>query len=171
MMLQPQINSAKIAPMNDIGVIHLSNGGFTVVDADRVEELSTFKWRRGAYDYIVTTDPGRSRHIRLHRMLLKAPAGVNVDHQNRVKLDNRVCNLRLANESQNGANSGKRANASSRYKGVSWDKRNGKWHVMIKVNYKAINLGHFVSEVDGAKAYNAAAVKHFGEFARLNELP
>jgi hypothetical protein len=157
--------------MQRVGVIHLANGGFAIVDPEWLVELNRFKWRLGAGGYAVTTNPGKSRHIKLHQMVLNAPVGLEVDHRNGVRLDNRSCNLRFATRAENSANAGKRANTSSCFKGVSWDKERRRWHAMIKVNYKAMNLGRFDSEVEGAQAYNAAALKHFGEFARLNAIP
>lgn len=175
MMLQPQINSARIAPMETmqrVGVILLSNGGFTIVDPERVEEFSKFKWNLSPRGYVTRSKPGAARHIYLHREVMGATStDPDVDHRFCDKLDNRHDSLRFATVSQNGANAQKQSGCSSVYKGVSWDKRGNNWHVMIRVNYKYINLGSFASEVDGAKAYNAAAQKHFGDFARLNEIP
>lgn len=158
--------------MQRVGVILLSNGGFTIVDPERVEGLSKFKWRLGAWGYVVRTNPGKGRHIGMHREVMGANStDPDVDHRYGDKLDNRRCNLRFATVSQNGANSKKRVGCYSVYKGVTWDKRRGHWKAMIKVNYKMINLGRFSSEVDGAEAYNAAASKHFGEYAKLNAIP
>lgn len=50
-----------------------------------------------------------------------------------------------------------------------WDKSRDRWIAQIKCNYKSIHLGRFNNKVDAAKAYNEAAIKYFGEFARLNE--
>lgn len=55
-----------------------------------------------------------------------------VDHINRIKDDNRLFNLRWCNRSINALNSGKRINTHSKYKGVSFDKRNGKWFSFYK---------------------------------------
>lgn len=174
-MLQPQTNSARIdsvETMQRVGVIHLTNGGFTIVDPERVGELSKFRWNLSPRGYVTRSKPGVARHIYLHREILGATsADLDVDHRFGNKLDNRRENLRFSTVSQNGANAKKQAGRSSIYKGVCWDKSRGQWHAMIKVNYKSINLGNFDSEADGAKAYNAAALKHFGEFARINALP
>jgi hypothetical protein len=44
------------------------------------------------------------------------------------------------------------------------------WRAQITVNYKNINLGRFMNEQEAALAYNAAALKYYGQFAVLNEL-
>lgn len=152
--------------MQRVGVICLTNGGCTIVDPERVEALSSKGWRNdGGYARLNVTFGKKL----LHRVVLGAQDGQRVDHINGDKLDNRLCNLRLATPSQNSANSIKRK-GSSKYKGVtrrSW----GAWRAQICVNLKKHSLGHFQSEIDAAKAYNTAALKHFGEFARLNETP
>lgn len=61
-------------------------------------------------------------------------------------------------------------NSSSKYKGVTWYKEREKWMVRININKKHIFLGYFESEIEAAKAYNDAAIKYYGEYARLNEV-
>jgi hypothetical protein len=90
-----------------------------------------------------------------------------VDHRNTVRSDNRIDNLRASTRSQNTANSGVRSDNTSGYKGVSKDKRSGKWWAHIKVNGKHFSLGRFTDIKDAAVAYRSAAVHHFGEFARF----
>jgi hypothetical protein len=90
-----------------------------------------------------------------------------VDHRDRNPLNNQRSNLRLASNSQNGANS---LNADGSFKGVSWNDKKQKWAAYIKVNYIQTHLGYFDSEIEGATAYNAAALRIFGQFANLNEV-
>jgi len=91
-----------------------------------------------------------------------------IDHRNGDGLDNRRCNLRPATDGQNGANRGKFTGCSSQFKGVSWDKANGRWVAQIRVNGKRHLLGYFQSEIPAASAYDDAAVRYHGEFARTN---
>jgi hypothetical protein len=106
----------------------------------------------------------------LHRFILGVTdSKTKVDHRNRYGLDNRRNNLRITTNSQNGANANKsRRRSSSRFKGVSWHKRIGKWSAHIGIKYKLIHLGYFAEELDAARAYDAAARKHFGDFAKCN---
>lgn len=91
------------------------------------------------------------------------------DHKDRNPLNNQKENLRLANNSQNGANRDKyKLDGSSDYKGVSYCKRDKCWRAYIKVKQKGIALGTFKTEIDAAKAYDKAAVVYFKEFAVLN---
>lgn len=56
---------------------------------------------------------------------------------------------------------------TSRYKGV-YLQTDGKWRAQICVNYRKLNLGSYATEIAAARVYDAAALEHFGEFARLN---
>ena len=93
-----------------------------------------------------------------------------VDHINSDSLDNRRSNLRVCTVSQNNMNSAIGRNNKSGYKGVSWDKTNKKWRAGIKAKGKSVSLGSFNSKKDAARAYNEAAKKAYGEFAKLNIL-
>jgi hypothetical protein len=96
------------------------------------------------------------------------PRGFLVDHKNGAGLDNRSENLRKATHSQNTHNSRKIKNTSSQFRGVSFAKKRGLWETQITVERKKIFLGRFKNEIDAALAYDAAAKKYCGEFARLN---
>jgi hypothetical protein len=107
--------------------------------------------------------------ISIHREIMNAPDGLLVDHKNGDGLDNRRSNLRLATHSQNQCNKLKiKTKVTSQYVGVHFDKRRSQWATSIRNNGKTIWLGRFDSEIDAAKAYDQAAKKHHGEFARLN---
>ena len=95
------------------------------------------------------------------------PSGA-IDHKNRIGSDNRIANLRIANDSQNGANKPIARDNKSGFKGVSWHRGGRKWQASIKVNKKSIGLGLYENPEDAHKAYCAAAEKHFGEFARIS---
>jgi hypothetical protein len=100
---------------------------------------------------------------------MNAPAGSIVDHKYGDGLDNRKINLRIATEAQNRYNRRKTSKrTSSKYKGVYYKKQCSKYCAVIGCNGKKTFLGHFDNEIDAAKAYDEAAKKLFGEFARLN---
>ena len=90
---------------------------------------------------------------------------MQVDHINGVRADNRICNLRLATPQQNRMNERQRGKNP---KGVSLFKCRGftYWRARIKKDGKEIHLGYFKDQSDAKAAYDAAAAKMFGEFAR-----
>jgi hypothetical protein len=100
---------------------------------------------------------------------MNPPPHLLVDHRNNNSLDNRRANLRLATHAENCYNRPKiRTKTSSRYIGVYFEKSTGKWTAKIRVNGKRLWLGRFNSELEAALAYDAAARKYHGEFARTN---
>jgi hypothetical protein len=102
----------------------------------------------------------------MHNLVL--PDVKKPDHRDGDGLNNTRANLRSATRSQNAMNRRKQKGTSSRFKGVSWNKREQKWKVKIMFNCRVINLGSFDSEKAAARTYDAAAKKYFGEFAKLN---
>lgn len=112
------------------------------------------------------------RNYRAHRVAWAVAHGrwpaADVDHINGVRADNRLLNLREATRAENLRNSGSRAGSSSQYVGVWWCKKYGTWRVGITVGRVSKHIGYFASEVDAARAYDDAARREHGEFARLN---
>ena len=88
-----------------------------------------------------------------------------LDHKNNDRADNRWDNLRPATWSQQRANALKRSDNTSGYKGVSWNKRLGKWHAYITLDRKRRHLGFFESAHEAKAAYERASRDLFGEFA------
>ena len=91
------------------------------------------------------------------------------DHKDRNGLNNQAANVRKTNHSLNAANQPKRGSPCySKYKGVSFDKRRGKWTAGLSIEGTRVGLGYYKEELDAAKAYNQGAVKYFGDHAFLN---
>lgn len=106
----------------------------------------------------------------LHRVIANAKPHELVDHINMDTLDNRRENLRICTKAENMRNRNAQANNTSGMEGVTWDKYGKKWMAQLSLNKKHIHLGRYDDILDAAKAYNAAAIIHHGEFARLNEI-
>lgn len=150
--------------------ILLTRGYSTVVDDEDYYELSQYRWhtQTGKQDTIYAARKEDGKHILMHRQILCATDGILVDHKDGNGLNNRRANLRFATKGQNQANSRTRDNKTSRFRGVCWHNNRAKWIAQINTPYGAKNLDGFDNEEDAAKAYDKAALKRFGEFARLN---
>lgn len=114
----------------------------------------------------------KRKHIFMHRVILSHKLGhsdfQHTDHKNQNGLDNRRGNLRPASCLQNQRNSKAQRGRSSKFKGVCWRKDSKKWQAKIKFEGHLKHLGLFTDEIEAAKVYNEASLKHFGEFACLN---
>lgn len=109
------------------------------------------------------TNTGNGKVMLMHTLITGWPL---VDHQDHNGLNNRRSNLREATKAQNGANQWKRPGRSSRYKGVVWYRN--RWVAQIGVSGESRYLGRFLNEEDAARAYDAAALEAFGEYAYPN---
>ena len=136
-----------------------------LIDADAVDELSAYQWSIGTHGY-ATSGAGRDQ-ILMHRLISGASGSDFVDHINRNKLDNRICNLRLCTSRQNNMNRTKQQNNTSGFKGVC-QTVTGKWQAQIAYKGRSIYLGLYDAPETAAKAYDTAARDIFGEYAFLN---
>jgi hypothetical protein len=148
--------------------IQLNQSKFAIVDAEDYDWLNQWKWSYSRYAIRTTKEDRRT--ISMHRFIMDAPEGMEVDHINGDKLDNRRCNLRICTHQQNTCSRHRSTKKSSKYQGVSWNKEHKKWVAQIGINGKRINLGRFLLEEDAARAFDKAAKELHGEFARLNQI-
>ncbi len=171
-----------MASNDNIKQIMLTQGQHAIVDSENYEYLMQWKWTYcDGYAYRAVfmgsiNGKKKSKKIRMHRIIVAAPDGWYVDHINGDTLDNRRCNLRICTAMQNAQNSYRPVHRigcirSSKYKGVSYNKKNKNWRVQIQVNKKKMYVSSHKFEIEAASAYNAAAIQYFGEFAKLNEVP
>lgn len=105
---------------------------------------------------------------KMHRVIMNAPRGMQVDHRDGNGLNNQRYNLRLCTGQENARSRRLNKNNTSGYKGVHWSYQRMKWLAIISYNGKKIYLGGFFCIVRAAKAYDKKAVELFREFARLN---
>jgi hypothetical protein len=88
-----------------------------------------------------------------------------VDHKYGDKSNNKIKDLRLATNPQNGMNRvNLPSNNNSGVMGVCWNKRLKKWQVQIIVNKVYKYLGLFTNKEDAIKARKEAEIKYYGEF-------
>lgn len=148
---------------------------FALVDDDGYNELNKSKWYICVHNYVERREQVNGDERFLHRHITKCPKGMEVDHENHNKLDNRRANLRVCTPTQNKMNRGPAASNPTKLKGVSISgDRCGRakpWRARISINKKMVMLGRYAEPFLAAWAYNCAARVLYGEFAYLNEIP
>ena len=155
-------------------VIELTRGQVALVDADDYDRLQSMPWHashRGMGKYYARStlrENGRKRTVRMHRVILGAPHGYEVDHVNGDSLDNRKANLRLVTKAQNVHNSDKPSTSLQRFKGVRPRKNASAWEARMSQNGKTVTIGHFDTEQEAAAAYDSAVLAVRGSYARTN---
>lgn len=145
---------------------------YAVVDDDDFIALKKYQWKLwtcgNGKEYVGRDvfENGQYKPVLMHRQLLNAEKGLSVDHINGDGLDNRKINIRICTHKENMRNRKIHKNNTSGFRGV-YPYKYG-WRAQIKVDGKIKHLGSSKNRIDLAKIYNQAAIKYFGEFARLN---
>jgi hypothetical protein len=141
-----------------------------IFDADDYEKVKKFQWSVGGtknHRYASNSVIGTY----LHRYILGYFGSLSIDHINGDTYDNRKGNLRIVEHKNNIHNAQKyRKSCTSKYKGVCFVTERKKWKAAIHKGSTYYHLGLYLSEIDAAIAYNIAAKKYFGKFARLNAI-
>ena len=154
--------------------IILSQGKVALVDDEDYEYLNQWKWcavkaRKTYYANRSVLLSGEKKTIFMHRLIMNTPAGLETDHADGNGLNNIRSNLRIATRQQNTFN--RRASISkSKYTGVYVWYKHGRRYIkaMIHQDGRNVSLGNYPTEEEAALAYNEAALKYRGEYARLN---
>tara|TARA_R110002074_G_scaffold46167_1_gene119065 strand:- start:198 stop:698 length:501 start_codon:yes stop_codon:yes gene_type:complete len=125
------------------------------------EKILKPRINKGGYLRLGLNKDGKRKMRTVHQLVAMAflnhvPCGhkLIVNHKNFIRQDNRAENLEL-DTNRNNTNR-KHLKSSSKYTGVSWTKRNGKWTAQIRINGKQKHLGYFTCELKAAKAYQKA---------------
>lgn len=151
--------------------IKLTQSMVALVDDDDFEMLNQYQWYpapRRTSDSCDAMTTINKKTVYMHRMIMNASRGQDVDHINHDTLDNRKANLRLCSRSQNLANTPKYRTNTSGFKGVSRARGANRWVASIMVNGAKQRLGIFDDPAEAARAYDNAARDGFGEFAYTN---
>lgn len=159
--------------MPETMIIPLTKGKVALIDEEDFPKLAGYRWFcHCGYARASEYDPKacKSKTVHMSHLILPCPPGLEVDHINRDKLDNRKSNLRLVTRSQNCANRGSFKNSKSKYKGVRWNKKIGLWEAAIGKDGVITTIGAFNDEIAAASAYNEYARKMWGEYAVLNDI-
>lgn len=158
--------------------IQLTKGKVAIVDDEDFALVSRWRWayipsyknQGSGYAMRITRDAGsrKSRAVYMHRFIMNSKPGQETDHVDRNGLNNTRANLRLCSHGENTRNR-RDGRGHSRYKGVYVATHNPKkWQAGITSKGKRYYLGTYDDEISAARAYDAAAKLHHGEYAGLN---
>jgi len=147
--------------------IQLTQGKIALVDDEDFEYLNQWKWHlSNGYAVRNSGKWPKQKHIFMHRDIVNTPNGMDTDHKDMNRLNKQRDNLRVCTRAENRHNQGIPKNSNNKYKGICWTGTG--WKAQIKVNGKKIHLSVHKNKEDAARAYDQAATKHFGEFAKTN---
>jgi len=157
-------------------LILLTKGMEAMVDDEDFDFLMQWRWFAWTPGYSTfyarkTCKVVPGVHSRMHREVMGRYHNVwgsILDHIDGNGLNNCKSNLRFCTHAENSRNAGPNALNKSGIKGVCWHVRSKKYIATISLNRKLIHIGYFTDPIEAAKAYNEAAIKYHGEFARLN---
>ena len=152
-------------------IITVSKNNSVIVDDEDFEFLNRYRWyqSRGGYVIFGEARDGIKAFCKMHRLIMKAPAGSFVDHVDRNKNNNQKANLRIVDVYANAHNHPKKR-GGNKYIGVNFVTRLNAYQSRCRVNGNDIFLGYYKDEVAAAAAYNFKA-SELSKFATLNPLP
>lgn len=157
--------------------IMASDGTLIKIDCEWFEMVSALRWTmagksdKNRIKGYAKHGAGKKGNYLHHIIMDPIPRGMVVDHIDGDTYNNQRKNLRHCTHSQNLMNRKKtsreaRKSPQSRFKGVSASR--AKWEGRISIEGQRVRIGRFETEIEAAMAYNQAALKYYGEFARLN---
>ena len=158
--------------------IPLSQGKSALVDDEDFERLSQFRWRyfsKGRNEYAHCHSPmiqGKRSTLLMHRIVMRAVNGQEIDHRDNNGLNNQKSNLRFCNRSQNNGNMRVDPKSKTGFKGVRFigNQPLNPWRAQLGFRGTLIDLGSHPTAIAAAEAYNRAALKYFGEYAKVNKI-
>jgi hypothetical protein len=145
--------------------IELTQDKVALVDDEDYERVGGVLWHAAYHPNSRGWYAKRIQNIMLHREIMQAPDGVEVDHINGNTLDCRKDNLRLVTRRENSLNR-KAVYAASGYRGVY--SSGSRWRAIIRTPMGTVHIGTYDTPEEAAIAYDKAAIEHNGDFAMLN---
>lgn len=160
----------------DMAYVPLTKGYEAIIDAEDAKLIGAENWcvtgpgvqigggciyamRRAKCDGVMTT-------IKMHRLIINAPDGFQIDHIDGNGLNNRKENLRVVTPAQNLKNRRLSRHNTSGFKGVSWSKSRQKWMANIFSDGRAYHLGEYDSPEEAHKAYVEGSKRYHGDYGR-----
>ena len=142
--------------------IPLTKGLIALVDADLYPILAQHRWHVSK-GYAVRHIGGRKNrsNVSMHHEVLRlrgrdVPSGMDTDHINRDRCDNRSENLRIVPRWVNCHNIAMRKNNTSGYRGVYWDNSRSRWCAHFNVRGRQRHVGYYSTAHEAAAAWQDA---------------
>lgn len=158
---------------NDISYIILlskkgKETGKAIIDTEDIVICKKFRWYKNNKHGYVVANGENNKTIYLHRVIMEKDYldGMEVDHINNNKLDNRKNNLRICTKTQNIWNRRRLKNNTSGTTGVSFSKKMNKWMSYIRENNKRVHLGYYKNKEDAIEIRKLKEIELYGEFAQ-----
>ncbi len=149
-----------IVPIYGVGTQILT---YATIDIEDIEAVGNYRWtlNSNGYAYRRLWVNNRKWDVLMHRQILGLTHddGIDGDHVDRNRLNNRRSNLRIAPDGENSQNVPSYRGASSRYRGVSWHKGCRKWQVNVQIKGKLSYLGLFTDELEAAHVAREARAR------------
>lgn len=142
--------------------VKLTQNKFAIVDDEDFDFINQWKWFLNDNGYAVRS-VWKGKKIRMHRLINQTLEGMDTDHINRNRLDNRKSNLRTLTRSQNNLNTGLWNHNTSGVKGVTWDKSRNKWAAQIQVKGKNVHLGRYEKFNSAKLAREQGEIIYYGQ--------
>lgn len=154
-----------------VGYFNTDNKPF-YFDLEDYDKISNYTWHYSNGYAIAHQYKGDKRTtFKMHRLIMNVlDVDCVVDHINHNRLDNRKCNLRIANNIKNSFNHSIQSNNTSGVTGVIFHKASNKWCSRITVNGKRIILGYYDNFDEAVKVRKAAEEKYYGEWSYDNSM-
>ena len=153
--------------------IVLTNGEIALISDQDYKTVSAYKWtvlndKHNKYAISKIKIEDKWKTLYMHRLII-GETNLQIDHINHNGLDNQRDNLRVCTHLQNCMNKIS-YRGSSKFKGVSYNKKAKKYEAYININGTRKRLGLFISEIDAALAYNFEAKTNFKEYSFINNV-
>ena len=139
-------NNNKYTICGNIAILKMKGDQECLISVESLEKIRPYTWCVEGTGYAMSRTFGRA--VKMHRLVVNAGKGDYVDHIDGNRLNNTLSNLRICSKKQNEYNSKIRADNSSGFKGVSFDKRKDKYRAYINKDGHQYHLGYFWSAED-----------------------
>ena len=150
-----------------------SRNHYVLIDDDlelpkskKFKDKRELKWQLSKNGY--ATININNRFVSMQNWIMNTPKGMDTDHINGNKLDNRKENLQIVSKSINQQRRKLQSNNKTGFRGVQWYKQTKRWRASIQFNNKNIHLGYYENIKDAILIYDEMAKKLFGKTAILN---